>query len=109
AAAFDRLTATVGENTVEVGPTTLAATFAGSRLSLSEVSTQTSGVVLRGDAAFDLGETLALEGDIEWRRPGEPELAGSLVASGDWPTLAVRHELTAPFPATAEGTVTLAG
>src|SRR5690606_10825282 len=109
AAAFDRLTAAVGGNTIEVGPTTLAATFAGSRLELRRVSTRTSGIELDGDAAFDLGETLALEGDVDWRRAGEPALAGTLVVSGDWPTLAVTHELMAPFAAKAEGTVSVAG
>src|SRR5690606_28708978 len=109
AATFDALTATGGERTFEVGPAGFAATFEGSRLALTQVSTETSGISLRGDAAIDLGETLALEGEIEWRRPGEPELAGVLAAAGDWPTLAVRHELTAPFAARAEGSLSLAG
>jgi hypothetical protein len=107
-ATFDRLSLTVGGNTFEVGASRFGGTFAGGRLELVQVTTETNGVALRGAGAVALGETLALEADVEWQRAGEPALAGALVAAGDWPTLAVYHVLTAPFTATAEGTVDLA-
>jgi translocation and assembly module TamB len=110
AASIDTLMVSVGGETVTFAATELAGSLNGRRLVIDRVATTTAGVALTGNAELTLDAALGLSASVQWSGPvASTPAAGSLTLDGTWPTLNVRHELTAPFVASAVGTVGLAG
>ncbi len=106
---IDALTIESGGAVLELGRTRLAATLDGTRLTIRSAATATQGFALAGDADLDFAAGLRVHTTVQWSGPvAATPAAGSLVLEGSWPTFAVRHELTAPFAASASGTLNLA-
>ena len=109
AATIDALSIDVDGNVVVFGPTEVTATFDGSRLTVQRLASSSNGFTLTGNAELDLSPVLALNASVQWSGAiAATPATGSATVSGTWPTLQVRHDLTAPFAAHAEGTVSLA-
>ena len=109
AATIDALTISVGDQTAAFGPTEIEASLNRWRLVVDRVATSSAGFTLTGSAALDLAAAPTLNATARWSGPiaGTPA-AGNVTLSGTWPALRVQHTLTAPFAATADGTVDFA-
>ncbi len=109
AGTIDALTIDVAGERLAFGPTELGATLVGRRLVLQDVATTTGAYMLAGEADLQLDAQVGLRATAQWSGPlASTPAAGRVTISGTWPTLDVRHELTAPFSASAVGTVELA-
>jgi translocation and assembly module TamB len=107
--AVSDLTVTIADRPVSFSATRFSGTLAGGRLTIDELTTRAGALDLAGRAAIGL-QNVAMDLAVDWTAPfagmsaqGHAELAGT------WPELVLRHELTAPFPATTEGSVDFGG
>ena len=109
AATIDALSITVGGESVTLGPTEVAATLHGSRLEIQRIASSNSGFKLTGNVDVDFSAALALNAAVQWSGTiAATPASGNATLSGTWPTLRVRHELTTPFAAHADGMLDLA-
>ena len=109
AATIDVLSITVEGETVTFGPTEVAATLRGSRLAVQRIASSSSGFTLSGNVDVDFSAALSLDAAVQWSGAiAATPASGNATLSGTWPTLRVRHELTTPFAAHADGTLDLA-
>ncbi|MEO8463768.1 MAG: translocation/assembly module TamB domain-containing protein [Gammaproteobacteria bacterium] len=109
AATIDALTITVDEKTAVFGPTEVAASLNGSRLAVQRIATSSSGFTLTATGDVDIAGAPALSAAVQWSGAiGATPASGNATLSGTWPLLLVRHDLTTPFAAHAEGSVNFA-
>jgi translocation and assembly module TamB len=104
------LSVTVAERTLLLDDTRFAATYGGGRLELERVATSIDTVELTASASFGLRDGIDLSATGEWSAPiAGVAASGTATLVGTWPLLRVHHELAAPFAATTDGTLELAG
>ena len=109
AATIGALSITVAGETLVFGPTEVEATLRGSRLAVRRIASSSNGFTLTGNVDVDISAALALNAAVQWSGAiAATPMSGSATLSGTWPTLRVRHDLTTPFAAHAEGTVNFA-
>ena len=109
AATIDALSIAVDGQVAVFGPTEVAATLNGSGLAVQRIASSSRGFTFAGSGDVDLSAALALNAAVQWSGAvGETPASGNATLSGTWPKLLVRHDLTTPFAAHAEGTVIVA-
>ena len=91
---------------LELGETRFTGTYFGRHLTISRAVSSSGPLELAASADLRFERGIALATDISWSGPVlGADAAGRVTLRGDYPLLAVHHELTAPFAATADGTL----
>jgi translocation and assembly module TamB len=94
----------IGDDVLELAETRASATYAGRHLSIQRSASTSGTTTLGGTGDIRFEDPIGFAVEIEWSGPAlGTEAAGRVRLDGDWPVLAVHHDLTAPFTATAQG------
>ncbi|HEX5048557.1 MAG TPA: translocation/assembly module TamB domain-containing protein [Gammaproteobacteria bacterium] len=105
-ATADGLTLHIADTTTAFGAAKLSFRMSGQILELRNVTTDVVGVALKGDGAVTIADPVHVETSAEWAGPALGlEGAAKFTIEGDWPTLRVHHELTAPYAVVADGSL----
>src|SRR5205814_8495883 len=90
---------------VELGGTRFTGTYFLRHLTITRAVSSSGPFSLGANADIRFGDGVALAADVEWSGPvlGE-DAAGRASLTGDYPVLALHHELSAPFSASTDGT-----
>ncbi len=103
---IDTLDITVGNGTLTLSDTELAATLVTGLVTIDEIATEIGDAAVSGNASVGYGDSVELDVTGDWSAPiaGVPS-NGAATLRGTWPELRIQHALVAPFSATSEGTL----
>jgi translocation and assembly module TamB len=102
------IVATTADGTYELGATALGARYVDGTLDLSDLSTRWQELEAEATAHVEIATVLGVQANVCVRGTFESEnVSGCVRIGGAYPALTVAAETSAPFVATAEGSVTV--
>jgi translocation and assembly module TamB len=105
-AIVESLSIDVEGSVLELGETRFTGTYFRRHLMISRAKSSSGPFSLGANADIRFDLRLALATDIEWSGPVlGADASGGVTLNGDYPVLVMHHELMAPFPAVADGTL----